>query len=116
MMYFSNATGKNIGRAYFLILTISQLSDVGLPLAGPISDEELHEKHKLLQANRGHHSLTTKQYTKLTDSSLKVTYKCAVWPCSWGDLNKCLLTTDREGADRDQSKDNNEVELGEPKS
>lgn len=30
---------KNIGRAYFLILTISHLSDVGLSLAGPISDE-----------------------------------------------------------------------------
>lgn len=45
---------KNIGRAYFLILTISHLSDVGLSLAGPISDENcmgnLRNSFKLTEA------------------------------------------------------------------
>lgn len=52
---------RNIGRTYFLILMISQLSDFGFSVAEHISDEELYEKHKeLLQVNSGHHSPTTK--------------------------------------------------------
>lgn len=48
---------KNIGRACFLIVMISQLSDFGLSVAEHISDEELYGKHKeLLQVNSGHHS------------------------------------------------------------
>lgn len=59
---------KNIGRACFPILMISQLSDFGLSVAEHISDEELYGKHKeLLQVNSGHHSPTTKQYTKALD-------------------------------------------------
>lgn len=50
----------------------------------------------------------------LTDSSWKVAYKCVVWHCFWGDLNRCPLSTDRE-LTRDQSKDTNQVHLGEPK-
>lgn len=107
MIYFSNATGKNIGRMYSSVYQSPNWAISACLWQNIFLMKNLYVKNKdLLWVNNWTPTPTTTEWTKITLNRhfIKSSYRCVVWYCSWGYLNRHLLTPNQELL-TDQSKD-----------